>query len=43
MRMSRYFASGADGSPTSAVAELTGHAPRSLEDFFKDQSPVKGS
>lgn len=43
MRMARYFASGADGSPTGDVAELTGHRPRSIENFFKDQSPVKGS
>lgn len=43
IRMARYFASGADGSPTADVVQLTGHAPRDLESFFKDQSPVKGS
>jgi uncharacterized protein YbjT (DUF2867 family) len=43
MRMARYFASGADGSPTTHVAELTGRRPRSVESFFKDQTPVKGS
>lgn len=42
-RMAHYFASGADGSPTGDVAELTGHRPRGLENFFKDQTPVKGS
>lgn len=41
--MAHYFASGADGSPTGAVAELTGNRPRTLESFFKDQTPVKGS
>jgi NAD(P)H dehydrogenase (quinone) len=35
--MARYFASGADGAPTDDVRRLTGHAPRSLEQFFKDQ------
>lgn len=43
MRMARYFASGADGSPTGHVAELTGRSPRSLEDFLTEQTPVKGS
>lgn len=43
IKMARYFASGADGSPTGGVAELTGQRPRSLESFFKDQTPVKGS
>ncbi|MBJ7354945.1 MAG: NAD(P)H-binding protein [Thermoleophilaceae bacterium] len=42
IRMARYFASGADGSPSGDVAELTGHQPRALKDFFDDQSPVKG-
>lgn len=41
--MSRYFASGADGSPSTAVKELTGHEPRSLQNFFHDQTPAKGS
>lgn len=35
--MARYFAAGADRNPTGDVARLTGHAPRSLEQFFKDQ------
>ena len=43
IRMAAYFASGADGSATGDVTELTGHKPRSLESFFKDQTPVKGS
>lgn len=43
IRMAHYFASGADGSPTDAVAELTGTRPRSIEVFFKDQKPLKGS
>jgi uncharacterized protein YbjT (DUF2867 family) len=43
IRMAAYFASGADGSATGDVAELTGHGPRSIESFFKDQIPVKGS
>lgn len=43
IKMARYFASGADGSPTGDVAELTGNRPRSIESFFKDQTPVKGS
>jgi uncharacterized protein YbjT (DUF2867 family) len=43
MRMARYFASGADGSPTGDVAELTGRRPRGIESFLKDQSQVKGS
>lgn len=43
IRMARYFASGADGSPTGDVEALTGHRPRSIEDFFQDQSPSKGS
>jgi uncharacterized protein YbjT (DUF2867 family) len=43
IQMSRYFASGADGSPTGDVAELTGNRPRTIEHFFQDQTPVKGS
>jgi uncharacterized protein YbjT (DUF2867 family) len=43
IRMARYFASGADGAPTGDVSELTGHQPRSLANFFNDQSPAKGS
>lgn len=43
IRMARYFASGADGSPTGDVAELTGRQPRSIEQFFEDQSRPKGS
>lgn len=43
IRMARYFASGADGSPTGDVEALTGHRPRSLEQFFNDQTPLKGS
>lgn len=43
IRMARYFASGADGSPTGDVEALTGHRPRSLEGFFNDQTPAKGS
>lgn len=43
MQMARYFASGADGSPTTAVEQITGRAPRSLQEFFADQTPVKGS
>lgn len=43
IHMARYFASGADGSATSAVEDLTGRPARSLERFFEDQTPVKGS
>jgi uncharacterized protein YbjT (DUF2867 family) len=43
IEMSRYFASGADGSPTGDVAELTGTRPRTIEVFFKDQTTAKGS
>lgn len=43
IRMARYFASGADGSPTGDVEALTGRRPRDIESFFKDQSPPKGS
>lgn len=43
MNMARYFASGADGSATAAVEQLTGRVPRSLKNFFEDQTPVKGS
>lgn len=43
IHMARYFASGADGSATGAVEELTGHPARSLKRFFEDQSPSKGS
>jgi uncharacterized protein YbjT (DUF2867 family) len=41
--MARYFASGADGSPTGAVAELTGNQPRTIENFFSDRTQVKGN
>ncbi len=43
IRMARYFASGADGSATGDVAQLTGRPARTLEEFFNDQSQVKGS
>ncbi len=43
IRMARYFASGADGSPTGDVEALTGRVPRSVENFFNDLTPVKGS
>jgi NAD(P)H dehydrogenase (quinone) len=43
IRMAAYFASGADGSPTGDVAAITGHRPRSIESFFMDPIPVKGS
>lgn len=43
IQMARYFASGADGSPTSAVEDLTGRPARSLKRFFEDQTSVKGS
>lgn len=35
--MARFFASGADRTPTGDVERLTGRAPLSLEQFFKDQ------
>lgn len=38
--MARYFAAGADGTPTDAVLRLTGRPPRSLEQFFQE---VKGA
>ncbi len=43
IRMARYFASGADGSATADVAHLTGRPAHTLEQFFSDQSQVKGS
>ena len=35
--MACYFAAGADGAPTDDVRRLAGRAPRSLEQFFKDE------
>lgn len=43
IRMARYFASGADGSPTGDVEALTGRRPRDIQSFFNDQSTAKGS
>jgi NAD(P)H dehydrogenase (quinone) len=34
IRMAAYFASGADAAPTNAVRAITGHRPRSLDDFL---------
>lgn len=39
LRMAAYFASGADGAPTDAVARLTGAAPRSVEAFVAETFP----
>ncbi len=40
VRMAAYFASGADGAPTGAVARLTGRQPRALDEFLSEK---KGS
>lgn len=39
LRMAAYFASGADGAPTDAVARLTGTPPRSVEAFVAETYP----
>ena len=36
VRMASYFASGADGAPTDAVRLLTGHAPRTVQQFLTE-------
>ena len=36
LRMSKFFASGADGAATDDVLRITGKRPRSLEEFFQD-------
>jgi uncharacterized protein YbjT (DUF2867 family) len=38
VRMSAYFASGADCAPTNAVDRLTGRPPRTLEAFLSDHT-----
>ena len=35
IRMAAYFATGADGAPTDHVKRITGHAPRSLDEFLQ--------
>jgi NAD(P)H dehydrogenase (quinone) len=42
LRMAAYFASGADGVPTDAVQAITGHLPRTLEDFLSTQTANEG-
>lgn len=37
VRMAAYFATGADGAPTDAVRRLTGHAPRTLQQFLNEK------
>lgn len=37
MRMAAYFASGADGAPTDAVRRLTGHVPRTVQQFLLEK------
>jgi NAD(P)H dehydrogenase (quinone) len=39
LRMAAYFASGADGAPTDAVARLSGAVPRSVEAFVAEAFP----
>jgi NAD(P)H dehydrogenase (quinone) len=36
--MAAYFAAGSDGTPTDAVRRLTGHDPRSVEDFVNEHA-----
>jgi hypothetical protein len=35
IRMATYFATGADGAPTDHFNRITGHAPRSLDEFLQ--------
>lgn len=42
LRMAAYFSTGADGTATGAVEELTGHAPRTVETFLSDPAAAKG-
>lgn len=43
LRMAAYFASGADGAPTGAVAELTGRPPRTLATFLAEHDAAFGT
>jgi uncharacterized protein YbjT (DUF2867 family) len=36
LRMAAYFSSGADGAPTDAVRRLTGHAPRTVQQYLTE-------
>ena len=38
LRMARHFATGAEGSPSDAVARLTGRAPRAVEAFLAEHA-----
>jgi uncharacterized protein YbjT (DUF2867 family) len=40
LRMAAYFATGADGAPTPAVAQLTGRPPRTLDAFLSEHAGV---
>ncbi|WP_445150700.1 NmrA family NAD(P)-binding protein [Baekduia sp. Peel2402] len=43
LRMAAYFASGADGAPTGAVAELTGRPPRAVAAFLAEHDAAFGT